>query len=86
MRLLVYMRDGRTVYKIVGRGFLAKLVRGEPWDEDRKGGVVGRGIWNPATGEYVWMAVRLQWLSKNSISVVEEDTYGGDAPEPGPAA
>lgn len=83
MRLFVYLRDGRTVYLVVGRGVLSSLVRGEPWHEGRSVEVL-RGIWNPTTGEYVWAGVRLRHLAKNSISVVEEADYGqGVLPPPG---
>jgi hypothetical protein len=73
VKLLVYLRDGRTVYRLTGRGMLAKLVGREPWHEE-KGCHVERGIWNPETGEYVWTPIRLRFVAKNSISVVEEDT------------
>lgn len=84
MKLLVYMRDGRTVYRITGRGKLAKLLRTdvegvEGWDKDQHVNVE-RGIWNPATGEYNWTAnVRLRFIAKGSIGVIEEDRYSGDA-------
>jgi hypothetical protein len=72
MNLLVYMRDGRTVYYVRGRGTLARLVGAEPWGE-HKGVEVARGTWNPATGEYVWTRnVPLRFLAKGSIGVVEE--------------
>jgi hypothetical protein len=72
MRLLVYMRDGRTVYLVIGRGNLNKLVGREPWHEDG-GFEVARGIWNSLTGEYIWTrGVRLRFLAKGSIGVVEE--------------
>lgn len=79
MKLLIYMRDGRTVYRITGRANLAKLLQRDATDEDRSL-LVARGIWNPATGEYVWTpAVRLRYIAKGSISVIEEDTYGAEA-------
>lgn len=72
MRLLVYMRDGRTVYYLTGRSKLAQLVRAEPWHE-QPGITAARGIWNPTTGEYVWTpGIHLRYLAKGSISVVEE--------------
>ena len=73
MRLLVFLRDGRTVYRVKGRGALARLVRAEPWHEE-PGVFVDKGIWNPTTGEYIWtIQVKLRALAKNSISHVEED-------------
>jgi hypothetical protein len=84
VKLLIYMRDGRTVYRVVGRGKLARLLRTnvegvEGWDKDQFV-FVDRGIWNPATGEYVWaMSVRLRFIAKGSIGVVEEETYSGDS-------
>ena len=72
MKLLVYMRDGRTCYALKGRGELAKLVSREPFHED-SGVVCVRGIWNPITGEYAWSpGIRLRFLAKGSIGVVEE--------------
>jgi hypothetical protein len=53
MKLLVYMRDGRTVFAIAGRGTLARLVNVEPWSEEVKSVPVMRGTWNPTSGEYV---------------------------------
>jgi hypothetical protein len=77
MKLLLYMRDGRTVYRLTGRGNLMKLIREEPW-HDQPGLTVERGIWNPETGEYVWRAgIRIRFIAKGSISVVEEErAYG----------
>lgn len=73
MRLLVHMRDGRTVFRIIGRGVLAQLCRAEPWHEE-KGVYADRGTWNPATGEYVWTTkIRLRQIAKASISFVEEE-------------
>lgn len=83
MRLLIFMRDGRTVYRVTGRGKLAKLLRTElekveGWDKDQHV-MVERGIWNPATGDYVWSAsVRLRFIAKGSIGVIEEESYSGD--------
>lgn len=74
MRLLVFMRDGRTVYRLTGRGTLRKLCAGEPWDED-PGAIVQRGIWSPSQEKYRWIGVKLRHLAKGSISVVEEDSY-----------
>jgi hypothetical protein len=73
MRLFVYMRDGRTVYRLTRRGDFAKLVGQEPWHEE-KSVDVGRGIWNPSIGEYVWTPVRIRYIAKASICSVEEDT------------
>ncbi len=74
MRLLVYMKDGRTVYRIVGRAKLAILLNRELTDEDRSL-PVDRGIWNPTTGEYVWRGIRIRFINKGSIAVIEEDEY-----------
>lgn len=80
MKLLIYMRDGRTVYRIVGRGVLSKLVGAEPW-HDRPGVVAERGIWNPTTGEYLFRRVWIRFLAKGSIASVEEDRDAyGEAP------
>jgi hypothetical protein len=81
VRLLVYMRDGRTVYQLIGRGALAKLVNQEPWHE-KPGVDVQRGIWNPITGLYAWARVRIRFIAKASISVVEEAAYGQEVPAP----
>jgi hypothetical protein len=73
VRLLVYMRDGRTVYRIKGRGNLADLLRHDPAGEERSQ-IVERGIWNPETGEYVWTpGIRLRFIAKGSVGVVEEE-------------
>lgn len=72
MKLLVYMRDGRTCYALKGRGELARLVQREPYHED-PGVVCVRGLWNPETGLYVWTpAIKLRYIAKGSIGVVEE--------------
>lgn len=71
MRLLVYMKDGRTVYLLERRRRLAELVGGEPHHEGDSVTAV-RGIWNPHTGEYVWSSVPVRHLAKGSIAVVEE--------------
>lgn len=74
MTLLVYIRDGRTVFRISGRGWLAELTRREPFNETTRTAEVDRGVWNPTTGEYVWMSgIKLRFLAKGSISHVEED-------------
>lgn len=73
MRVVVYMRDGRTCYRIKGRGILRRLVNDEPWNEEN-GVKVERGTWNPQTGEYVWIVVFVRFLAKGSISHVEQDT------------
>ena len=78
MKLLVYMKDGRTVYLLERRGRLAQLVTGEPWHEGESVRVV-RGIWNPITGEYVWKSVPLRHIAKGSIAVVEEAQGLADA-------
>ncbi len=81
MKLLVFMKDGRTVYMIEKRGVLSELCRDEPWHE-QPGATVVKGIWNPTTGEYLWQRnVRLRFLAKGSISHVEED-HGQHANEP----
>jgi hypothetical protein len=75
VRLLVFMRDGRTVYRVKGRGVLARLVRVEPWHEE-PGALVDKGVWNPTTGEYLWtVQAKLRFIAKGSISHVEEDHY-----------
>lgn len=74
MKILVYLRDGRTVYLIVGRGSLARLLGRDPAHEGDPV-PVARGIWNPAIGEYVWTrSINLRYLSKNSVGHVEEPT------------
>ena len=75
MNLLVYLRDGRTVYLIEKRGRLRQLVGDEPWHEGPSVRVA-RGTWNPTTGEYVWRAVGIRHIAKGSISVVEEAPHG----------
>lgn len=77
MKLLVYMRDGRTVYRLTGRGNLAQLLSRDPAHEER-GCIVDRGIWNPDTGEYAWTAgIRIRFIAKGSIGVVEEEARYG---------
>jgi hypothetical protein len=72
VKILVYMRDGRTVYRIAKRGLLAELLTREPAHEER-GIAVERAYWNPVTGTFTfWHEVRLRFLSKNSVAVVEE--------------
>lgn len=81
MRLLVYLRDGRTVYLIVGRGKLRQLAGVEPWHEG-PGILVQRGVWNPVTGLYHWSGVKVRHISKSSIGHVEEAEYGEETPAP----
>jgi hypothetical protein len=72
VKILVYIRDGRTVYVLRGRGELARLVGAEPWHEG-KGTAVDRAIWNPTTGLYVWTrGIFVRFISRASIAVVEE--------------
>lgn len=78
MRLLIYMRDGRTVYALKGRTQFRKLIEREPWHEDH-GTEVDRGTWNPHTGEYIWRRIRVRFIAKGSISSVEEETPAGIA-------
>jgi hypothetical protein len=74
MRLLVYMRDGRTVYALSGRAVLGRLMRRDPAHEEESIAVV-RGIWNPLTGEYLWTrGIRLRFIAQHSIAFVEEGT------------
>ena len=82
MDLLVYLRDGRTVYLIEGRKRLAQLSNSEPWSQEQNSIRVARGIWNPTTGQFVWRAVRIRHVSKSSISVVEEAPFGIDSVVP----
>jgi hypothetical protein len=80
VRILVYLRDGRTVYLLEKRSTLNKLVNGgEPWHENESISVV-RGIWNPEAREYVWKAIPLRYIAKASISVVEEARGIADVP------
>lgn len=72
MKLLVYMRDGRTVYYLTGRSNLRQLMNPDPANEGQSVLAV-RGIWNPTTGEYVWTrGIRLRFIAKGSIGSVEE--------------
>lgn len=72
MKLLVYLRDGRTVYALRGRKELARLVGAEPWGEHEAVYVV-RGIWNPVTGQFMWTPnIRVRFIARGSISSVEE--------------
>lgn len=81
MKLLVYLRDGRTVYFLEKRGRLMQLTTGDSWHEGESIRVA-RGIWNPITGEYTWRAVLLRHIATNSISVVEEaDTLAAAVPQ-----
>lgn len=75
MKLLVYMRDGRTCYALTGRGQLAALFseRGKGPAHERPSIEVVRGIWNPHTGAYLWQpGVRLRFIARGSIAFVEE--------------
>jgi hypothetical protein len=72
MRLLVYIRDGRTCYRLTGRKNLMRLLQTEPWHEE-PGITVERGIWNPETGLYVWTFAKVRYIAKGSIGVIEED-------------
>lgn len=72
MKLLVYMRDGRTVYALTGRKQLRQLVGGDPAHEGESVLTI-RGIWNPVTGTYTWLpGVRVRFVSVASIAFVEE--------------
>jgi hypothetical protein len=85
VKILVYLKDGRTVYLLQKRGELARLVGVEPWGEHDSIQAV-RGTWNPATGEYVWARAKLRFVNRTSISTVEEvprglaDAIAQDAP------
>lgn len=74
MKLLVYMKDARTVFALRGRAELARLIsekRGPAHEEEPL--VVVRGIWNPLTGLYVWQpGIRLRFLARGSVAAVEE--------------
>jgi hypothetical protein len=78
MKVLVYMRDGRTVYLIEKRGLLRALIGNDPAHEGKSVFSV-RGTWNPHTGMYVWRPVPLRHLSPSSIAVVEEARGVDDA-------
>lgn len=72
MRILVYMRDGRTVYYFQRRKDLGAVLS-KPAEHEGDGVVVVRGVWNPATGEYAWSrSITIRHLDRRSISVVEE--------------
>lgn len=74
MKLLVYMKDGRTVYALRGRGEFFKLIdekRGPAHQEDPV--IVVRGTWLPDACRYRWEPnVRLRYIARNSVSLVEE--------------
>lgn len=81
MRLLVYMRDGRTVYYIQGRAKLRELIAAKPGGEHPSVLAV-RGTWNPTTGTYVWTrGIPLRFIAAGSIGVVEEGSPN-DAKDP----
>ena len=72
MKLLVYMRDGRTCYALRGRAELRRLVGVEPCDE-HKAIVAVRGTWDPVALAFRWQpSVYVRYLAKGSISHVEE--------------
>ena len=75
MRLLVFMRDGRTVYRIRRRHDLAQLVRATAWDDQDTTVIwADRGIWSTADGDHSWLnQVKLRHISPGSISHVELD-------------
>lgn len=77
MKVLVYMKDGRTVYLLQRRAELSRLVTRQvehEGDDARSSTSVPavRGIWNPHTGEYVWTRIPLRYVAKGSIAAVEE--------------
>lgn len=72
MKLLVYLKDGRTVYYIEGRGKLRALTMKNPGHEDESVTVV-KGTWQSGTGEYEWHRnLRVRFIAPGSISHVEE--------------
>lgn len=71
MKVLVYMRDGRTCYLLRNRKQLRELIGTTPAGEHPSTPAV-RGIWNPIIGEYQWARVPLRHLPASSIGVVEE--------------
>jgi hypothetical protein len=80
MRILVYLRDGRTVYLIDGRAKLARLASREPWSEGANDGIAAvRGIWNHETRDWDWQRVVLRYVAKSTISHVEEARGISDA-------
>lgn len=78
MKILVYMRDGRTCYLLRNRKQLRELIHTKPDGEHTSVPVV-RGIWNPHAGEYSWLRVPLRHVPVSSIGVVEEATGIDDA-------
>lgn len=79
MRILVYMRDGRTVYLLEKRSHLNLLLHREPDSTVGPSTAAVRGIWNPDTREYEWQRVHLRHIARNSVSVVEEARGIADA-------
>lgn len=70
MRILVYLRDGRTCYVLRGRAELGRLLRSKPDHEDEPV-VCVKGTWNPTTGTYNWVpGTRLRHIGQ--VSHVEE--------------
>lgn len=74
MKLLVYMRDGRTVFALRGRSQLAELMSEKSGPAHERPSVeVVRGTWNPITGSYVWQpAIRIRFIARASIAWVED--------------
>jgi hypothetical protein len=79
MRIRVYLRDGRTCYRLAKRGQLADLLTREPAEDSRRSQDCERAIYNPLTGELTFTPVRLRHIARASISVIEEDpTHQGE--------
>lgn len=75
MKILVYMRDGRTCYLLRNRKQLRDLIGTKP-DGEHPSVPAVRGIWNPHESEYVWQRVPLRHVPASSIGVVEEARDG----------
>lgn len=77
MRIRLFMRDGRTCYRLAKRADLGDLVKRSPENENRS--IVAEvAFWNPMLGELSdFREVRIRAISKGSIGWVEEEPRVG---------
>lgn len=71
MRVRVYMKDGRTCYRLAGVEELNTLIRADPTSAPALD--AERAYWNAGQALWHFEPIRVVSLDRESISVVEED-------------
>jgi len=80
MRIRVYMKDGRTCYRLASVEVLHALINASPASSDWLGNAAPpeavdaeRAYWNGSTGLWHFEPIRVLSIDRGSIAVVEED-------------